>query len=255
MTLRMPSQIILASLLLISTSVFAQTPTASDTINDVPEVDEIIAYGKQGGEVHDGLKSFFDGDFEQAEIEFEREFKSLKRGESTKENAAIDSALAYDRAVATAGATGSTAGNSSIGGSVSIEVNRGSVASNSGVSGGLKTTRETGRGVLTDGVVTYEDFAFSKYMSGLSEIQLGKYEEAKKSFKQSLRYYEKNYDARMRLGLINIKENDFKEAAKQLKKLNKMRQKCDKLDCDDALAIRVSTITLAKAITQASNAQ
>ena len=242
-------------LLLISSSALAQTPPASDAIDDVPEVDEIIAYGKQGGKVHNGLKSFFDGDFEQAEIQFEREFKSLKRGESAKENFGIDSDLAFDRATNSADATGFTAGSGSIGGGVSIAPSTGGAVTSSTSSGSVKNSRATGRGVLTDGIVTYEDFAFSKYMSGLSEIQLGKYDEAKKSFKQSLRYYDKNYDARMRLGLISIKENDFKDAAKQLEKLDKMRKKCEKRKCSDASAIRKSTVELANAITNAANAQ
>lgn len=255
MKLRISLKSIFPLLLLVSTSTFAQTPPASDAIDDVPEVDEIIAYGKQGGQVHDGLKSFFDGDFEQAEIEFEREFKSLKRGESARENFAIDSDLAFDRAVNSSNATGFTAGNGSIGGGVSIAPAPGGVVTSSTSSRSVKNSRKTGRGVLTDGVVTYEDFAFSKYMSGLSEIQLGKYEEAKKSFKQSLHYYDKNYDAHMRLGLIHIKQNDFKDAAKQLKKLNKMRKKCEKRNCSDAAAIRKSTIELANAITKSATTQ
>lgn len=219
-------------------------------------VDEIIVSGQQDWSRHDGMKAFFDGDYKAAEIEFEREFLSLKRSVSARENAIEDAANGILRAQSSAAATSSTGSVvSTPNGGVSVADSGGGAPANIGVSTNFRNKRATGRTILTDGKVTYEDFAFSKYMSGLSEIQLGKFKEAKASFKQSLNYNGKNYDARMRLGLLNVQESNYGDAAKQLEKLDKMRKKCKKLSCDDMVVIRDATITLADAITKSAEAR
>ena len=92
-------------------------------------------------------------------------------------------------------------------------------------------------------------------MSGLSEIKLGKISEAKKSLQQSLKHNEYNFDARMRLGLIYIQEDDFEGAAKQLEKLASLRKRCKIRKCDDMNYINDSAVTLARAITTTVQSQ
>jgi len=238
----------------------SNNPSTAQTSNEMPSVetsveDEIISYGTIITGQHDGMDAFFRGDFETAEIEFENEFKGLRRFESARENAANDAALSADRAEmqATAGNNLSSSVNSRNAGASSQSAGN-ALSANSGVTSNFISRRREGRTVLTDGEVTYEDFGFTRYMSGLSEIKLGKYDEARVSLKQSLRYDESNYDARMRLGLLAIMEADFEAAADQLEKIDKQRRRCLRLACDDLDSLRDATITLARQLNQAVEA-
>jgi tetratricopeptide (TPR) repeat protein len=253
-----------AAFLLSVSHSFAQTSeplTATQTDSDNPQAetvieDEVISRGTIITGQHDGMDAFFRGDFETAEIEFEREFKGLRRFERARESAAEDAVLSADRAQAQAdaGNNASSSVNSRNAGAQSQSASS-AAAANSGVTSNFISRRREGRTVLTDGKVTYEDFGFTRYMSGLSEIKLGKYEEAKVSLKQSLRYDESNYDARMRLGLLNIMDADFEAAADQLEKLDKQRRRCERIDCDDIKPLRDATIELAQQITRAVEAE
>jgi len=222
-----------------------------ETLEQLPE-DVVIAYGQSTSESHDGMKAFFDGDFETAEIEFEREFLSLKRGRSTIENAAFDAQVSQFRSEQIGNATGATGGSGGPGGAGGVQAQGNNVIapSNSPSSSSFAKQEKGRKGILTDGVINDQDFAFSKYMSGLSEVKLGKTSEAKASFKSSLFYDNSNFDARMRLGLIYLTEQNFEKAAEQLTKLDKLRKKCQKRNCEDLSLINDSTLTLAKQITK-----
>lgn len=235
--------------LITASSTFAQTADPTSDTEPANE-DEVIAFGTQILGEHEGMDAFFRGDFETAEIEFENEFKSLRRFESAKENSARDAAIGIDRAAQTA-ESGANVGSSvnSRGGGSPIQSSGSALSTNPGLTSNFINRRSEGRTVLTDGKVTYEDFAFASYMTGLSEIQLGKYDEAKDSFKTSLHHDEKNYDARMRLGLLYLKDRDFETAADHLEKLNKLRRQCEKRSCEDSAEIREATLTLAQQIT------
>jgi tetratricopeptide (TPR) repeat protein len=227
-----------------------ENPDAETVITD-----EVIANGTRVTGQHDGMDAFFNGDFETAEIEFEREFKGLRRFERARESAAEDAALSADRAQAQADA-GTNVGSSanSRGGGVPSQSAGSAAAANSGVTSNFSNRRGEGRMILTDGKVTYEDFGFTRYMSGLSEIKLGKFDEAKVSLTQSLRYDESNFDARMRLGLLYLMDDDFEEAAKQLEKIDKQRRRCQRLACDDLETLNNAALELATQITRAVNA-
>ncbi len=228
-------------------SAFAASAYSQDSETSAAE-DEIIVRGSTVWESHEGLDAFRNGDFEKAEIEFEKEFKSLKRARSATENAAIAADIGFDRAQDVGQASISGGGSGGPAGGPPPEASAVN-APDLGVNGSFSSRRSEGRTVFNDGKVTEQDFAFSKYMSGLSEVKLGKIDEAKSSFKTSLRYDKSNYDARMRLGLIYVLENDFDKAADQLESLEKLRSKCKAKDCEDYEDILGSAKTLAQNIT------
>lgn len=234
-------------------AVSAQDSTSSESASGEP-VDEIIVRGTTVWESHEGLDAFKKGDFEKAEIEFEKEFKSLKRAQSSRENAAIAADIGFDRAQDIGQASVGGGGSGGPGGGPPPQASNVTVP-DLGVNGNFSSRRSQGQTVLNDGRVTQEDFAFSKYMSGLSEIKLGKYAEAKKSLKSSLNFDKGNYDARMRLGLLYVLENDFDKAADQLEALEKQRAKCETKNCDEYDNILTSAKTLAKGITDKLKAQ
>ena len=224
---------------------------AQELATDEPEIieDEIIVEGKRNWRGHKGMEAFWNGDFERSEIEFEKEFKILKRRESALFNLANDSALSQERSLQQSQATQN---NTSISGpsAAGAQSNPSSSAADLGLSGNYRSSKAIGRNILNDGKDTEYDFGFTKYMSGLSELQLGKYDEAKSSFKTAIHFDRKNFDARMRLGLLYVLEGNLDKAADQLEKIEKQRVKCKKKDCDRYLEIREAAATLASGISK-----
>ena len=212
--------------------------------------DEIIVEGKRNWRGHEGMEAFWNGDFETAEIEFEKEFKFLKRRENALYNFSQDAALGLERSAQQAQASQNSTAISGPGGSGAQSQIGGASTPNSGAAGNYSSSNSIGRNILNDGVDTNFDFGFTKYMSGLSELQLGKYDEAKSSFKTAIHYNRSNFDARMRLGLLYVKEGNFEKAAHQLEKIEKQRQKCKKTDCERYAEIREAATTLADGISK-----
>lgn len=228
-----------------SSQIFAQDSSSSAA----KDIDEIIVEGQSNWAGHKGMNAFNRGDFATAEIEFEREFKSLKRQLSGLKNSVVAAQNNEFRAeIDTFNTSGASAAGASSG-------SQGSSPTSTTMGGQFKSKRDQGRNILNDGVVSDIDFALTKYMSGLSEIKLGKIAEAKSSLKTAIHYDGGNHDARMRLGLIYVQESKMKKAGKQLKALNKIRKKCKAKSCDDYELIKKSVVTLATAIIQNTEAQ
>jgi len=229
-------------------SIYAQdyAPSPSETNDSL--IDTITVTGKANWAGHDGMDAFLAGDFETAEVIFEREFISLKRADNGRYNAAVDAALSISRSnnlsQATTNSTSITGGNNAVG----VAANQSTT--NPNLAGNSSNKRKKGRNILNDGILSPQDFAFTKYMSGLSEVKLGKYEEAKKSFKTSLFHDSGNADGHMRLGLLYLLDGDIEKSAEQLEKLEKQRVKCKKTDCDEYNEILTSASVLAGQITK-----
>lgn len=234
------SSVLALSLAMTSVS-FAQS---SDQIEDT-QIDEIIVKGTTSWEGHKGMDAFRAGDYATAEFEFEKEFKSLRRAESSLNNAAFfaSSGIELDQAI-------NQVPNADIptGPGAGFTVSTSAGAPQISLNGDTGNKRSKGQNILNDGKITYKDFAVTSYMAGLSEIKLKKYPEAKRSFEKSLTYDGGNVDARMRLGLLHLIDNDLNKAAKQLQKIEKLRQKCKKKNCEDYKFILNSAKTLADEI-------
>lgn len=67
---------------------------------------------------------------------------------------------------------------------------------------------------------------FQVYMAGLSQIQLGRPEEAKESFKKATALSKILYDAHYKLALIALLDGDQKTAKRQLKKIDGILNRC-----------------------------
>lgn len=247
---------ILTIALALNAQASAQDSIAAQPPESTPIIDEVISEGQRNGSNHPGMNAFFDGDFVTAEISFEREFSKLKRGITARENAAFEAANGQIRSENLAGATEATP--TSANSTANLNTNSSSQSNSSytpSATGGLKNKKKAGRGIFTDGKVNDDDFSFSKYMAGLSELQLGKFDEAKKSFKTALFYDSKNYDARLRLGLLHLRSREYEKAATQLEKIDKIRQSCVKTSCDDRKYINDAALELATEITKANARQ
>lgn len=77
---------------------------------------------------------------------------------------------------------------------------------------------------------TCADRGFQLYMTGLSQIKLGKPQEAKKNFKSAVVLRKTIYDAHFRLALLEYQDGNMDKARKQFKKLRKLEAKCR--DCE-----------------------
>lgn len=241
-----------------TTPAYAQdSQTSNSEIISAPEaesnneiIDEVIVTGQSNWSGHKGMTAFQAGDYATAEIEFERNFISLKRNQNALYNTAAEASVNINRSNNISQSFSATGQNSagSAAGSATSTVN-----GNTAPTGSFSTSGKKGKNILNDGILSDQDFALTKYMSGLSELQLGKYKEAKKSLKTSLSYYSNNPDAHMRLGLIYLTENNIDKAAKHLERLEKMRIKCQKRECESYDRILQSASTLAEHITNTIN--
>ena len=67
---------------------------------------------------------------------------------------------------------------------------------------------------------------FQVYMAGLSQIQLGKPEEARQNFKKATALSKILYDAHYKLALMALLDGDQNTAERQLKKINGILKRC-----------------------------
>jgi len=255
---KLPRTVIAASLLLagLASPGHVMAQEEPDILKQAPDkvLEEIIVEGRKSFEGHDGMEAFWSGDFEKAEIEFEREFKTLKRGKSSLYNVGVDADLGIERANNIGASIGAQTQITRSGSSTASIQNNSAGTNTSSLGRNFNGKRAIGKNLLNDGKITDMDFAFTKYMSGLSELQLGKYVEAKKSLKSAVFYNRQNFDARMRLGLLYVIEGDIEKSADQLEALENIRVKCKKKsNCAEYDEILEAASTLATSISNAIN--
>ena len=203
---------------LLAATLVAPAAFAQDADPDAPAVieDEVIVEGVRRG-ADDAMAAWLRGDYATAEIEFEKNFSRLKRFESIRRSAIEQNA------------------SDAIGGEINLGAGTGSGASAQGADAGgepagtslVYTNQRFKPGDDDPNLISSgNDLGGQLYMAGMSELQLGKYAEAKESFERALFFNETLHDARLRLGLLAVQEGDMKEANKQLAKLEKGLRGC-----------------------------
>ena len=200
--------IILAAAVAAAGSAHAQT-------NNSPQ-DEIIVEGQRFKGGDRAMDAFMSGDFETAEIEFERNFRILKR-ERTDIDFASDTSYTAD--IDRIGNQTVIAGNQGTPG-----VSQDATTTSFGGAPQSLRSRDSGDDVVTSG----RDPGFQMYMAGLSELQQGKVLEAEKSFKRAITLNRTLYDGRMRYALIRLGQGDRDEAREHLDYLDLQSRKCEK---------------------------
>lgn len=93
---------------------------------------------------------------------------------------------------------------------------------------------------------TCDSRGFQVYMAGLSQIQLGKSDEAKRSFRKATVLSKMLYDAHYKLALMALLEGDTKTAEQQLKKVSGILRRC--LRCPARQEILDRQVHLQKAL-------
>lgn len=198
-----------------------------------PIEDEVIVTGTiRGGDP--AMGAFFSGDYETAKVEFEKNFRRIKRDEMQMQNnarAASNNTFGSEL-IAGPGTTSASGGTS--------DVQNESVSPNLSALAGR--ARRTGEGV-TSGT----DLGFQIYMVGMSQLQLKEYDPAKDSFRQALGLNKSLYDARLRLGLLELRDGNIEGAQKQMTGLRKSVKRCrnvcsEKVELLDAEAVLLSAL-------------
>jgi len=211
--------------LAISAPAYAQD-NASES-EQIEPMDEIIVKGTRQNDP--AMSAWLAGDYVTAEIEFNRNAFCAKRATSNFRagvEAARDSSIQNDIGAGNNAASGA----SSEGGNAATAT--GSSPRTTINTRNLSKNKEGKRR-------TCEDRGYQLYMAGLSQIKLGKIEDAKESFKRATVHRKTLYDAHFRLALIEYQEGDLKKAERQFKRLKQIQNRCRKCDAKAEIAGQV----------------
>jgi len=185
--------------------------------------DEVIATARK--QTDPAMAAFLSGDYATAEIEFDknafcalRTERNFRSGVEAARDASIRADLAgnIDTPQQTTGGPGAgAAAGAGAGASVgAVQVN--------GVNSSDFQRSNKRR--------TCEDRGFQVYMKGLSQLELGKTAEAKKTLSQATKIHRTLYDAHFKLSMLEYQEGNMKEAQKELRKLRKIAARCKRCD-------------------------
>ena len=203
------------SVCVLPVSAFAQ---AADPVDPpVEELEDVIIVEGQRRGADPAMDAWLRGDFKQAEIEFERNFSRLKQSvrlrETTIQQNVSDSIFTEIQSGANVGSGANAA---------AADASAGQTPGQAFVYTNQRREKPTDPNLISSG----SDLGGQLYMAGLSELKLGKYDEARKSFERALFYNETLHDARLRLGLLALQDNDVEEARKQLAALERKLGNC-----------------------------
>lgn len=220
-------------------SLAAPIATAQDEAAESESEDRVLDTVEVVGVQNDAaMAAFRAGDFETAEIEFlDNAMCALRRERNVR--ASVDTAqINSQRAEVFTNSTTTDSG-----------------ASSQGANAGAGQTTPTGV-AATDGVAarnlrnTYDRTCDAKakqlYFAGLSQIQLGKTNEALRSFEKATASSRILYDAHYKIGLIKLLTGDTRRAESELRKMEGILERCR--DCEAKQEIVDSIDHLSKAI-------
>ncbi len=203
------------------TPVFAQ---------DAEPVDEIISRGSI--QKDPAMSAWNAGDYETAEIEFGKNAFCALRAERNFA-AALESAR-----------DGSIDANINSGGSTTVTPSGGTNGSGlSGVqpppSSSTRLNSNNFKNKESKTKRTCEDRGFQLYMMGVSQLKLGKRDEAKKTLIRAAKMRRSLYDVHFRLSLLEYQDGDIGKANKHYKILRKLEPKCKGCAAKDEIKAQV----------------
>lgn len=207
----------------VSAPSYAQQAPEAEEIQSADVPDEVIATARK--QTDPAMSAFLSGDYETAEIEFDRNAFCALRVERNF-RAGLDSAQENAIRANTAGDGNApqqpTGGQGGAGGGITLSGPT-AVSVNNLNSSSFKRSESAKRR-------TCEDRGFQVYMKGLSQLELGKTAEAKKTLSQATKIHRTLYDAHFKLSLLEYQEGNLDKAQKELKKLRKIAERCKRCD-------------------------
>jgi TolA-binding protein len=185
-------------------------------------VDEIIVRGST--QTDPAMSAFLSGDYATAEVEFKQNaFCALRRTrnfqaavEAARDNS-IDSQTSNIADLSSTSSAGQNGANT-LSSSPSISSTSRANTSN------LNTDKDKLKR-------TCENRGFQIYMMGMSQLKLGKQEEARKSFSRAVNMSATLFDAHFRLGLMEYQDGNLDKTMKHMQKIQKIENRCNKRNC------------------------
>ncbi len=189
------------------------------------EVEEITVTGRAGDAA---LQAFSAGNFELAEIKFKDNVRCALRAERAKERFASD----MRNSQLTQSITGDITANTP----------------NTGInSSSAMSSSKSGQDQSPVRNLTCDNRGYQVYMVGMSQLQLGRAEEAEESFESAIRLNKHLHDAMYRLALMKLLRDDQKGAQEHYEDMQRLLKRCKK-NCDARENIQVRLDFLQKAM-------
>ncbi|MEQ3746246.1 MAG: hypothetical protein ABNH53_08450 [Henriciella sp.] len=201
---------------------FAQDAEESEKV-----LDSVVVKGTQNDAA---MAAFRAGDYATAEVEFlDNAMCALRRERNTIasiDSARTNAARAEVFADAVSGDSGANSRGAGAGQGQDIPTG---IASASGVAA---------RNIQTELDRTCEKRGRQLYFAGLSQIQLGKTDEALRNFESATVASKVLYDAHYKIGLIKLLNGDRKSAASELKDIERILKRCKKCEARQEIVDR-----------------
>ncbi len=233
-TKRFLSTIAIAAAMSLAAPIAAAQDEAAESESEDRVLDTVEVVGVQNDAA---MAAFRAGDFETAEIEFlDNAMCALRRERNVR--ASVDSAqINSQRAEVFTNSATTDSG-----------------ASSQGANAGAGQTTPTGV-AATDGVAvrnlrnTYDRTCDAKarqlYFAGLSQIQLGKTNEALRSFEKATASSRILYDAHYKIGLIKLLTGDTRKAESELRKMEGILERCRDCEAKQEIVDRIDHLSKA----------
>jgi tetratricopeptide (TPR) repeat protein len=217
-----------AGLLIIALPFFAAAQEDSSKKSDQQTTDKIERIEVNAVYGDAALRAFNSGNFELAEVEFKKNAKCALRAERNK-RAGIEGLISSqisNNMLATQ--TSNTATQYSQSGSGNVSA--------SSINQSARTNKDANKELRKR---TCDNRGFQLYMMGLSQIQLGRPEEAEKNFKTAVVLNKNLYDAHHRLALMKLLREDKSGAKNELSSIKNVLDRCYDCESRDKILARV----------------
>jgi hypothetical protein len=221
---------VFCSMFLIPTTAYSQTTSQTEEIaKEEQEIERIIVSGQNYDEA---MKAFNAGNFELAEIEFKKNAKCALRVERNKQ--------AFVGGLQNSSINNSLQNTASIQSSTQPQGNTSGPSSNP--TSGIRGNGENKRKNTTVRARTCSDRGYQLYMTGLSQIQLGRAEEAEKNFKTASFLNKNIYDAHYRVALMQLLRSDKDGAQSRLSDIQDVLSRCRDCEAREEIITRIDFI-------------
>lgn len=204
-------------ILIVVALLFVIPSYAQDAENTPPEYeDEVISIGTIS-KADPAMGAFARGDYATAELEFTKNFQHLRRADRARESAFQNSSNSSITAQLANGPGEVSGGSQNSSPSANVNGSTAYVPTSDSV-------KFKGR------IPQVDDIGFQFYMRGLSQIQLGKFDAAQESFERALNFNNRLYDAKFRLGILELRNGDRPAAEAWLAELKRNQKSCTYCD-------------------------
>ena len=210
---------------LCSGPLFAAVQDDPQTNNNDEDVENITVTARAGDAA---MQAFNAGNFELAEIKFKENERCALRVERNRQ--------AFIEGVRESQISQEVNGGGVNTGSSMTDSNAARVEGNSSMNAIAAKTQKAEDKVREN---TCENRAFQIYMAGMSQLQLGRAEDAEASFERAVALSQIQYDAHYRLALMKLLRQDKSGAEGHLEAINSILKRCYNCDAREEI-VRIS---------------